>query len=64
MQMFTGGRSKVMQACGQITVFAIVAAVMSIDVICWLKDKKSSPLLPVGDTSTSAVKKEVDVHNW
>ena len=44
-----------MQACGLITLFAIVAAVMSI--VCWLK---SSLLLPVGDASTSAANKEVE----
>ena len=52
-----------MQVCGQIVVFVIVATVMSILIVCWLKNKKSSPL-PVGDTSTPAVKKEVDAHNW
>ena len=43
-----------MQACGLITLLAIVAAVMSI--ICWLK---SSPL-PVGDASISAANKDVE----
>ena len=38
-----------MQACGQITLLAVVATVVSI--IRWLK---SSPLLPVGDASTFA----------
>ena len=44
-----------MQACGQTVLLAIVAAVMSI--VCWLK---SSPLLPVGDASTSAANKDVE----
>ena len=44
-----------MQARGQIVLLAIVAAVMSI--VHWLK---SSPLLPVGDASTSASNKEVE----
>ena len=43
-----------MQARGQIT---IVAAVMSI--VRWLKHKESSPLLSVGDASTSAANMEV-----
>ena len=47
-----------MQACGQITLLAIVAAVMSI--VRWLKNKESSPFLPVGDASTSAANKEVE----
>ena len=41
-----------MQACGQIALLAIGAAVMSI--VHWLKNKESSPLLSVGDASTSA----------
>ena len=51
------GRSKVIQARGQITLLAtcIVAAVMSI--VRWLT---SSPLLPVGDAPTSAANKEVE----
>ena len=44
-----------MQARGQITLLAIVAAVMSI--VRWLT---SSPLLPVGDAPTSAANKEVE----
>ena len=44
-----------MQARGQI---ARLAAVMSI--VRWLKNKESSLLLPVGDTSTSAANKEVE----
>jgi len=47
-----------MQACGQSVFLAIVAAVMSS--VCWLKNKESSPLLPVGDASTSAANKEVE----
>ena len=39
-----------MQACSQIALLAIVAAVMSI--VCCLKNKENSPLLPVGDAST------------
>ena len=52
------GRSKVMQARGQIALLAIVATVISI--IRWLKNKESSPLLPVGDAPTSAANKEVE----
>ena len=44
-----------MHARGQIALLAIVAAVMSI--VHWLK---SSPLLPVGDASTSAANKEIE----
>ena len=44
-----------MQARGQIVLLAIVVAVMSI--VRWLK---SSPLLPVGDASTSAANKDVE----
>ena len=44
-----------MQAHDQIVLLAIVAAVMSI--VHWLK---SSPLLPMGDASTSAANKEVE----
>ena len=47
-----------MQARDQIMLLAIVAAVMSI--VCWLKNKESSPLLPVGDASISAANKEVE----
>ena len=47
-----------MQACGQSVFLAIVAAVMSS--VCWLTNKESSPLLPVGDASTSAANKEVE----
>ena len=46
-----------MQACSQIALLAIGAAVMSI--VRWLKNKESSPLLSVGDASTSAANKEV-----
>ena len=46
-----------MQARGQIVLLAIVVAVMSIS--CWLRNKESSPLLPVGDAPTSAANKEV-----
>ena len=48
-----------MQARGQIALLVIVAAVMSI--VRWLTtNKESSPLLPVGDASTSAANKEVE----
>ena len=47
-----------MQARGQIALLAIVATVMSI--VCRLKNKESSPLLPLGDASTSAANKEVE----
>ena len=47
-----------MQACGQSVFLAIVAAVMSS--VCWLTNKESSPLLPVGDASTSAANNEVE----
>ena len=40
---------------------AIVAAIMSI--ICWLKNKESSSLLPVGDASTSAAIEKIDVQH-
>ena len=45
-----------MQARGQIALLAIVVAVMSIS--CWLRNKESSPLLPVGDAPTSAANKK------
>ena len=41
-----------MQARGMIALLAIVVAAMS--VVCWRKNKESSPLLPVGDAPTSA----------
>ena len=47
-----------MQARGQIALLAIVATVMSI--VCRLKNKESSPLLLLGDASTSAANKEVE----
>ena len=47
-----------MQAHGQSVLLAIVPAVMSS--VRWLTNKESSPLLPVGDASTSAANKEVE----
>ena len=47
-----------MQAHGQSVLLAIVAAVMSS--VRWLKNKESSPLLLLGDASTSAANKEVE----
>ena len=47
------------QARGQIVLLAaIVAAIMSI--VRWLKNKESSPLLPVEAASTSAAIEEIE----
>ena len=44
-----------MQARGQIALLAIVMSIVR-----WLKNKESSPLLPVGDAPASAANKEVE----